>query len=252
VYFALLDAMLAKGCDPDVCWDIESSGASTTLLMRCGHVTAQRLLTAGANPLLRDLQGRTAMHYARNAEHIQLLMAHDLDVNDLSQPTDSAEADRPLHYNLSGWSEDAPVESVAALLEQGADPAFTDGAGRNAWWHCRHLECASLLEIQLPFDASLRSPHGGTVVYYLIECGHRIYEHSASLLKYYGDHGLNINAQDHDGNTALHAMAKLYDSIHDKPSMAYLLDVGADWSIQNHQGKTPKQMLKKKYLVDWK
>lgn len=251
VYFSLLDAMLDAGCNPNVYWDLESSAALTTLLMRGGSVTAQRLLAAGADPLRRDLQGRTAMHYARDAEHVKLLVAHGLDVNDLALPPKAQEADRPLHYSLSCWSVEAPLVSVAALLEQGADPALPDGAGLNAWWHCRHGECALLLEAALPFDAMWRDQRGGTVVHHLIDFSQRIYPHNVALLQYWAAKNLDINVQDASGNTALHAMAQCYNSIHDKPSMVYLLDLGADWNIANLQGKTAKALLKKKHLADW-
>jgi ankyrin repeat protein len=251
-YLSLLDAMLAKGCNPNVFRDIESTAARTTLLMRCGRSTAQRLLAAGADPLLWDLQGRTAMHFVRDAEHVQLLLTHGLDVNDLALSPEPKEADRPLHYNLSSFSAEAPIEIVSALLKHGADPALTDGSGLNAWWYCKHAECALLLQTKLPFDPSWRDASGGSVLHHMIAWSHRIYDHSSELLKYWRAQGLDINAQDADGNTALHAMAQIYDSIHDKPSMVYLLDLGADWGTRNLQGKTPKDLIKKKHRSEWK
>ena len=251
-YLMLLDAMLAAGADPDVFHDTASSHALTTLLMRSGPVTARRLLAAGADPLLRDAQGRNAMHFARDREQVRMLLDHGLDVNDLSQPDDPSEASRPLHFQLSSWSVDAPVESVSALLEAGADPALPDGQGRHAWWHCRHMACAEWLARTLPFDPAWRDAGGGSPLHHLVAWGSRIDDHSADLLTHWCEQGLDINAQDGQGDTALHLMARCYDSVHDRPSMDLLLRLGADWRVRNRQGQTPRDAIKKKHRAAWK
>ncbi|WP_418126092.1 SMI1/KNR4 family protein [Variovorax sp. 160MFSha2.1] len=246
-YFAVLDAMLAAGANPDVGWDTSSGVATTTLLMRAGPVTQARLLAAGANPRARDLQGRTAMHYARSLEEIRLLLDHGLDVNDLSRPAPDETATTPLQKVLEEWSQTAPTEAVQAFLSAGADPALTDSQGNNAWAYCRHLECARLLAERLPFDPSWRNARGQTCLHFAVEQGHRLYTHSNTLWAQMVRWGLQADAQDADGNTALHLMAGHVDSEHDLPGIQLLLDLGASWDVRNRAGKTPRDLLKKKY-----
>lgn len=246
-YFAVLDAMLAKGADPDVGWDSASSGATTTLLMRAGPTTQARLLAAGANPRARDLQGCTAMHQARSAQQIQLLAEHGLDVNDLSTPPPGDTATTPLQDALGEWSKTAPSEGVKAFLSAGADPAVADSLGNNAWAYCRHLACARLLAKRLPFDPGWRNARGQTCLHFALERDHRLETHSETLWPQMVRWGLAVDAQDDDGNTALHLMAGYVDSEHDLPSVQSLLDLGASWEVRNRAGKTPRDLLKKKY-----
>ena len=240
--------MLARGCDVNVPWDRESVGAKTTLLMRSGPITQERLLRAGADPGLRDLRGRTAMHFVNFDDQVALLQQHGLDVNDLACPDDEDDvADRPLQYVLVGFTAEAPVEAVKALLAHGADPALPDGVGRNAWWYCSHVECAELLEPQLAFDPAMRDDKGGTVLHRAVHYSHRIDGSAIPLLGWWVRHGLDVNAQDFAGNTALHWMASFYDGAHDDESIRALVEQGARWDVVNAAGKTAREMLKKKF-----
>ncbi|WP_019655370.1 SMI1/KNR4 family protein [Variovorax atrisoli] len=246
-YFAVLDAMLAAGANPNVGWDTASSGASTTMLMRTGPMSQARLLAAGADPHMRDLQGRTAMHHARSPEQIKLLADHGLDANDFSRPPPGDTGTTPLQDVLGEWSETAPAEAVQAFLSAEADPALTDSLGNNAWAYCRHLTCAQLLAKHLPFDPAWRNARGQTCLHFAVEQGQRLYVHSITLWPQLVRWGLEIDAQDADGNTALHLMAGYVDSEHDLPSVQQLIDMGASWEVRNHVGKTPRDLLKKKY-----
>ena len=60
-------------------------------------------------------------------------------------------------------------------------------------------------------------------------------------------HGLDVNAQDLAGNTALHWMASFYDGAHDDESIRALVEQGARWDVVNAAGKTAREMLKKKF-----
>jgi ankyrin repeat protein len=246
-YLTVLDAMLAAGANPDVGWDTASSGATTTLLMRAGPKTQARLLAAGANPQARDQQGCTAMHYAQSAEQIAVLTSHGLDVNSLSTPPLGDTATTPLQGLLRAWSQTAPTEAVEAFLSAGADPAITDSMGNNAWAYCRHLACAKLLAKRLPFDRSWRNARGQTCLHFTLQQVHRLEDHCATLWPQMVCWGLEVNAQDADGNTALHIMAGYVDSMHDVPSIQLLLDLGASWDVRNQVGKTPMDLIKKKY-----
>lgn len=246
-YFAVLDAMLTAGANPNVGWDAASSGASTTMLMRTGPMSQARLLAAGADPHMRDLQGRTAMHHARSPEQIKVLADHGLDVNDFSRPPPGGTVTTPLQEVLGEWAETAPAKAVQAFLSAGADPALADSLGNNAWAYCRHLTCAQLLAKRLPFDPAWRNARGQTCLHFAVEQGQRLYVHSSTLWPQLVHWGLEIDAQDADGNTALHLMAGYVDSEHDLPSVQQLIDMGASWEVRNRVGKTPRDLLKKKY-----
>jgi ankyrin repeat protein len=248
-YLALLDAMLARGCDVNVVWDRESVAAKTTLFMRGGLLTQQRLLKAGADIHRRDLSGQTAMYYANTEEQIRWLQSIGLDINDLSRPEDpDSIATRPLQDALNRYSHtnEAPAPLVAALLANGADPSLPDGLGRNAWWYCRHVECAELLEKHLPFNASWKTPSGGTMFHYIC------WSVNIPMLIWWQQHGLDINAQDNDGNTVLHLMAKDAAWQSREQLIRTLLAHGVRLDIPNAAGKTAREMLKKKYRgVKW-
>lgn len=81
VYFAMLDAVLAAGADPNTPWD-----NGLTLLMRGGVETAERLLKHGADIRRRDSTGCMAIHYAENPAVVRLLAANGADVNVLVAP----------------------------------------------------------------------------------------------------------------------------------------------------------------------
>jgi ankyrin repeat protein len=247
----LLGAMLDAGCDPDVFQDRESGAARTTALMRAGPRTQQRLLDAGANPHLRDLKGRTAMHHAVRAEQLPLLQAHGLDINDLSQPDDAGRAMRPLHHLLSRHWPHAPTNLVQAMLAHGADPALPDGQGHHAWWHCRHVECAAVLEGHLPFDPAMRDSHGRSVLHQRVCHPHGFEPHDHALATWWVQRDLDVNAQDADGNTALHHLAARYKGPHNDAGLKALLAQGARWDVANRQGQTPDQLLKPRYRKKW-
>ena len=138
------------------------------------------------------------------------------------------------------------------VLEAGADPALPDAQGRNAWWYCRHLACAELLARRLPFDPAWRDARGGSPLHHLLTQAGRIDTHAMDLVRYWCEQGLDVNARDLQGDTALHLMARQYDSIHHRPSIECLLALGADWELPNRQGRTARQSLKKKHQAAWR
>jgi len=211
----LRDAMLARGCNLDV-----RDAQGRTLLMQAGPINQRILLAAGANAHLRDHDGMTAMHYVRSAEQPALLQAQGLDINDLSQPQDPKEATRPLHRLLSRHWAKEPAELAAlvqTLLEQGANPSLPDGAGNNAWSHCRHAECAEVLNKHLTFDPAQSDGHGRSLLHWRARDGY-LEPHERALVVWYVQHGLNVNAQDNNGETALHYLVRYYNRIADADS----------------------------------
>lgn len=242
-YRALMDLLLQAGADPNACWDMESSGPRTTGLMRAGPWTAQRLLAAGADPHLRDLNGYTALHHADAPEVIDLLVKAGLDPNDLSTPDDEVPGCTPLQFALR---EEYAAEVVPTLLAAGADPHRTDTLGRNAWFYCFDAQCVDLL-LSLGFEVNAQDREGRTVLHHLLAWTHRLYDRYLEAAERLVQRGMNLNAADCEGNTVLHRMASCYNSEHDRPSLEFLLGHEADPSLRNHKGQQPWQCVKRKY-----
>jgi len=252
-YWMLLCAMLDAGCNPDV-----TLNDGTTALMRTGPKSQQRLLDVGANPHLRDHNGMTAMHHMHWPEQPALLTAHGLDINDLSQPEAPDQATlRPLHHILLRHWPDKPSKLAAlvqAMLEQGADPALPDGQGYNAWRYCRHVQCAEVLQQHLPLAPNERDARGRTVLHQRVLHQYNLEPHDVAQMVWFMQHGVDVNAQDEQGNTALHELAarSAYHGPHYEPAhLQVLLDHGARWDISNHNGKTPMQLLKPNQRKRW-
>ena len=242
-YRTLMDLLLQAGADPDAFWDLESSGARTTALMRAGPWTAQRLLEAGADPRVRDLTGRTALHHARHREVVECLIKAGLDPNALSTPDSGEPGLTPLQFALRDGGAN---EAVPALLAAGADPWRTDGLGRNAWFHCFDAACVDRL-LALGFDVNSQDADGKTLLHHLLLYTRRLYGRYLETAQRLIERGLDLGRADGDGNTVLHLMAGFYDSVHDRASLQFLLQHGADASRRNLKGQRAWQRVGRKH-----
>lgn len=242
-YQALMDLLLQGGADPDAFWDLNSSGARTTALMRAGPWTTQRLLASGADPQVRDLLGCTALHHARHPQVIDRLVDAGLDPNDLSTPDGDEPGLTPLQFALHNeWAE-----AVApALLAVGADPWRSDGLGRHAWFHCFDAFCVDRL-LALGFDVNAQDATGKTVLHHLLAHTQRLYGRYLETAQRLIERGLDLGLADEKGDTALHVMAHCYDSVHDRPSLEFLLKHGADPTRRNLKGQQAWQCVGRRH-----
>jgi palmitoyltransferase len=65
-----------------------------------------------------------------------------------------------------------------------------------------------------------------------------VYSGTTSLLK----HGADVKAQNSQGSTLLHKLFKDGSHMYQKDIIQFLLKSGADLSIRDKQGKTPKDL----------
>jgi ankyrin repeat protein len=242
-YKRLMQALLARGADPNAAWDLESIGRNTTALMRSGPWTAAILLRHGADPMRRDAQGLTAMHHAERRDVMALLKQHGLPIDALSDANEHHAAHTPLQHALLDY--DDPVERVEALLAEGADPRALDSNGLDAWWYSRHTSTSKRL-LALGFSADAADPSGGHLLHHILRENNGIlYQHHTDHAKFLVKHGLDIRRQDAQGDTVLHVVARLGDD--DKSTTATLnalIKLGAIAKQKNRAGRTPVSLLK--------
>lgn len=155
------------------------------------------LIQAGADPLIRDENKDSAMHYATSVAVVQLLQSHGLDINDPS-------ADSP---PLASAVTLASLDKVRALLAAGAQvPSTRYGI---PYFHCavspyRNLDILKLL-VAAGADPLALSATGRNAIHAAInpdgpreseEQLHALYSYLISL-------GLDINHKSYHGHTPL-------------------------------------------------
>lgn len=238
-----------------------------TTLMLLGRYDAdiiKRLLKNGADPKAKDRDDRTALHEACTLEAVEALLAAKVDVNAYSADhgtpictiVSKAESDQLVsmvelllkagaktHGVHEGTSWDAIRDlgeqnelspetflKVAKLLTKaGSDPR----EALNSWQARRYI--AELAQLGVDFLTSGKES-GGTFLHTLPGIL------SADVLKKLMQIGVDLNAVDNNGNTALMVAAEKGS----EKAVSLLLAAGADSDIRNKDGKTALDLAKQK------
>jgi ankyrin repeat protein len=196
------------------------------------------------NEVIEPTYGLTRMHAAARAGHakvLQFLIQHGGDVNALNTGGSGTGGETPLHWASTG-------EVVDLLLAAGADPAALGPAGQSpsASMALRNRRSALVRLIEHGADVKARDTlFGNSVIGWActgLSADHgdpalNRYEDRMAIIGYLVKHGAGINAQNNDGETALHIAAK-----YDARFVAILLRLGADPSIKDKSGRLP---------IDW-
>ena len=242
-------AMLAAGADPKA-----KDGSGRTTLMAtcfCAPEITKRLLEGGADAKAKAKNDITALHLVRTPEALELLLQAGADREAVVKTTrnnvlvpDKVEIPyTPLTYSLAKhyWNNDEQKALVKAFIEAGAK---VKGDGWDALFECNACghcdkEIANLL-IKSGADPNTRDAQGRTwlMVNPLVVTGCE------------PDYpGLNINAQDKEGKTALMYLALNFHPIDLSFYGLYIksyINHGAKTDLRTKEGKTALQLVKEK------
>ncbi|WP_413532806.1 ankyrin repeat domain-containing protein [Empedobacter brevis] len=174
-----------------------------TLARRGNLETINFILSKGVDPKVVDKEGNTALIIAsggKNVELIQTLLAKVNNINTVNKNGESA---------LTRAVASGSPEIVALLLEKGAKANIVDKEGNNLayyWFNSFRPNDNAFAEKQAlltnaKVDFKARQSKGATLLHIAVDKG------NLNLVKKAIELGVNINAIDEDGNTALHKAA---------------------------------------------
>lgn len=158
-----------------------------------------------------------------NSEAVQILLDHGVDPN-----AKDREGFTPLS---SALKQNRSSRIVAALLEKGADPNKRDADGGTPLFHVQTAEAARLL-IERKADVNATLTDGFTPL--------MVAQGTTNILELLLESGAKVDAQNTNGDTALHCMVR-------RPwpdAVAVLLKYKANPNIQNNAGDTPLDLAK--------
>ena len=203
----------------------------------------QLLIESSTNIDLRNNTGRTALHEASQRgqpDIIQLILNNGADVD-----APNNEGSTPLHLAISGASQ--PAAPARLLLKHGASATVRNEKGQTALHRASQRGLSDIVQLILDHDADVHAldGDGSSPLHLAIFEGSPessrggIYELilKASLepMQLLLKHGVNINLQNHVGQTALHKASQRGHL----DTVRLLLDHGADSNLQDNHGSTP-------------
>ena len=239
--------LLAAGANAN---DLAASGASALVvaLYSGNRSLAKFLLDNGANPNAAAA-GYAAMHIAillGDGEFVNALLDHGADPNvELEKPTAArrASGDLTLRPAMVGASplwlaaRFGQPQTMKALLAHGADPRFVKSLGSP--WVIQAAETngrplpepgrVTVLMAALSTENRRRGPQAGPQNDGSAESS------LMDAVKLVVDAGVNVNAADEDGDTALHRAVRMRSN----DVVRFLVEKGARLDAKNSMGETP-------------
>ena len=265
----LAKTLLDAGADPAAVNKSGESGPITSLLAVGWYDAAiiKRLLAGGADPKVQDEDGRTALHEARTLEALNALLEAGADINAFAN---LGRYRGPAICRIAAEADDANIlPMVKRLLELGAKVHGEDKDGKR-WDIFEALSCNEIIshktfvELGRLFSKEGADPRNGLTLWgiynriaELIDLGVDLSRNDSNeggtilhtlthntpeeVVKKILAQGVDINAVDNNGNTALMLASKLSE-----PRLALiLLRAGARTDITNKDGQTALDIAKK-------
>ena len=200
---------------------------------RCDAATVSRLLDADANAHLRDITGKSALHYAATSGNIKclnMLLASSVDVN--CQDNRGCTA---LHYITTSKNYDR--EAIDCVLTAGADANVQNVHGASPLELCAFSDDSYSARALLDAGASIDAPdyEGDTPLCEAFYC------HADNVLELLISYKAAYTPNDSHGNSILH-QAALYGGLR---TLDILIDSDLgelDPDALNREGKTPRQL----------
>lgn len=192
------------------------------LAMESGSIEILRcLIHGGADPLIRNRDGETLLHYAKTPEQVDVLLDAGLQIEARS-PNGST----PF---LSVWTS---LKAKKRLVERGADPAARNKKGQTIL----HIRPTLYGQFKLPFNLNVTDNEGLTP---LMKCDD---SYQAENTRFLTAKGANVHQRAPDGKTALH-FAKNAEQVD------ALLSAGAGREVLDKEGNTPFMLMVSKATV---
>lgn len=211
--------------------DILDGSGNTPLLWAAfrGHKLVIEYLWPAANKLLRDHNGRAALHMAAMAKKVEVVEwlvkpGTDKDTGTHTNAKDSI-GRTPLHYA----ARSGHTGTVQLLFE---DPGTNADAEDRTPLHDAaggsHASTVELL-VKLGANTDAKDSSGRTGLHYAVVGGH------ADTIKLLVGLGADTDAKDNTGRTGLHYAIGNGDTVTAK----LLVELGAETDVKDHFGRTP-------------
>lgn len=231
-----------------------------------GHLELTKmLLEYGIDPRVRTVDNKTALHLACSAgvdtAFVKMLLESGLDIDSL------AGLETPLSYAVSSNNCDVAKllleqgadpdirlgrgitalylavrnrseELVKAILEKGADVNILDDSGASVSCNAASFT-PSILSILLDYGLDIKHQFRGNSALHTVLSTRPANPELEAICKLLLDKGIDINARNLDGNTALHLAAALPASA---SVVTLLIEYGADIGAVDKRKDTPLQV----------
>ena len=254
----VLEAIIDHGVDVNA----SNKKGQTALMIATekGNIDAIKVLKSGADPNITNADGNTCLHlsilHGCSKEVVQMIIDHGAHVNATNKNGLTA---------LMITCERGNIDVMNVLLKAGSDPAITDASG-NTCLQCLVLQGCSIEVLQTIIDhgaqVNATNKNGQTALMMASDCGYlnginmllragadpnvinvngstclhfaSCHGSSKEVLQTIIDHGVNVNATNKKGHTAL-MMASEFGHLDD---IHVLLKAGAQPNITDVYGNT--------------